>query len=193
MRDNTIDIGKFIASILVILIHTTVFDDVGSFIWQFDAILRLAVPFFIVCSGYYLGKRLQIETGKIAKTKFNNDASFSFCKKMCGIYIIWSIVYLVVLIPNWIQTGWFSPMAFVDWGIATILRGSYYHLWYILYMIYAVVIFEIFLKKLPMRAYPYVIVVLYVIEVGQYGYRCFLPESVPNALVILIHYHVCPR
>ena len=53
-RDNLIDIAKFIASILVIAIHTGVFSETNMVVWQFDLIARLAVPFFVVCTGYYL-------------------------------------------------------------------------------------------------------------------------------------------
>lgn len=36
-------------------------------------------------------------------------------------------IYLFISIPEWIETGWFSAWAFVDWGIALLIKGSYYH------------------------------------------------------------------
>ena len=180
MRNNLIDIAKFIASILVILIHTPLFDDTNTIMWQFDAILRLAVPFFIICSGYYLGKNLESIDEKVLTIQSNSKYFLVFLKKMCSIYVVWSIVYLIVYIPSWIESGWFSTFAFVDWGIATVFKGSYYHLWYILDMIYAVIALMIIIKTVPISKFPIVAISLYAVEVIQYGYRILLPEKIKS-------------
>ena len=57
-RDNNIDLVKFIASLFIIGIHTNLFIEVSDFLnfAVVHVIFRLAVPFFAVCSGYYLSK-----------------------------------------------------------------------------------------------------------------------------------------
>ena len=59
-RNYTIDLFKFISSILIIGIHTNLFVDINDTLnFAFvDIICRLAVPFFAGCSGYFLSKSL---------------------------------------------------------------------------------------------------------------------------------------
>ena len=59
-RKPAIDIFKFIAAILVITIHTDPLlsiSETANFI-QVHYIARVAVPFFIVCTGFFIGKRI---------------------------------------------------------------------------------------------------------------------------------------
>ena len=59
-RNYTVDLFKFISSILIIGIHTNLFVDINDTLnfAVVDIICRLAVPFFAVCSGYFLSKSL---------------------------------------------------------------------------------------------------------------------------------------
>ena len=56
VRNQTIDIAKFLAALLVIAIHTSLFEDLDSQLYfLFNSVLcRLAVPFFAATTGYYL-------------------------------------------------------------------------------------------------------------------------------------------
>ena len=183
-RDNLIDIAKFIASILVIAIHTGVFSETNMVAWQFDLIARLAVPFFVVCTGYYLGQRCELKAGKLLDNIQNRKLILGYIKKIAILYMIWSVIYLVISIPKWIETGWFSKAAFKDWIVAFGVRGSYYHLWYLLFLIYAVLFTYIIWKKISVRYFAFIITVLYTIEVLQYGYRMFLPATFVKLLAI---------
>jgi len=58
--NKIIDILKLFFSICVVAIHTGIFDDRNSLTqyFIFQSIFRLAVPFFFVCSGYFIGLKL---------------------------------------------------------------------------------------------------------------------------------------
>lgn len=183
-RSNTVDSMKFIASVMVMLIHTPIFSRTDTLIWQFDLIARLAVPFFITCSGYYFAGRLEIQDGCVLKCRANAESAVQYLKKLGYMYIPWAGLYLFVSIRRWIESGWFSPMAFVDWGISLFTTGSYFHLWYLLYLIYAVAITYLVALYIPVKYYPAVIVPLYLIETLQYGYRGFLPTPLIRILCI---------
>lgn len=182
-RDNLIDITKFLAAILVVMLHTGLLSDSTRFVWQFDVILRLAVPFFIICSGYYLGRQGEIINRRIV-SNVHNQKMFFFMKKIGRVYIVWSVVYLIFAIPKWIETGWFSVAAFIDWALSFFIRGSYYHLWYLLFLVYAAFILQIIGNRISCKSFLFLSIVLYLIEVIQYGYRTFLPESLQNILII---------
>lgn len=56
MRNSAIDLAKLIAALLVVGIHTRPCMDVSidaDFLFS-GIVCHLAVPFFAVCSGYYL-------------------------------------------------------------------------------------------------------------------------------------------
>ena len=55
-RNAAIDLAKYIASIFIIGIHTGFFSDINqtlAFVFQ-NIIFRTAVPFFAVCTGFFL-------------------------------------------------------------------------------------------------------------------------------------------
>ena len=54
-----IDIFKFIGAIFVVMIHTNIMSDVNNNIqwYVMNVILRIAVPFFFIASGFLFGKK----------------------------------------------------------------------------------------------------------------------------------------
>ena len=181
-RQPSIDIFKFFAAILVITIHTNPLAEVSEtadFILV-HIIARVAVPFFIVCTGYFIGKRIVFESNRISNLKEARIVILKSSWKVFKLYLICSLVYLILSIPDWIATGWFSIKALIDWGIAFFLTGSYYHLWYLMEVCYALLILALIL---PLIRKPFVyllIIVLWTIEVLQYAYAMALPSVVQN-------------
>lgn len=133
----------------------------------------------MVCSGYFFA-------AKVSKTSEN---TFTFLKaseiKWIKIYVPWAIIYLIAVIPNWIETGWMSARTFFDWGISFVRNGSYYHLWYLVCMIYVFPIFYILLKKCKPKFLLAIMIILYGIEVLVYGYRGFITISAAQKVFAL--------
>lgn len=175
-RNNILELAKLILAFFVMLIHTPWFSEKNIFLWQFDAVLRLAVPFFIIFSGYFLAKKLSFSDGRITICKNNRKIFFQYLKVTGNRYIFWSLLYLAVSIPSWISSGWFSPFAFFDWIVAFFLKGSYFHLWFLLFLLYASFAFWLIGRVVPVKLYPLFAIPLYLVEVLQYGYRQFLPS-----------------
>lgn len=55
-RNAAIDLAKYIASILIVALHAGLFQDISSKLYfvTVQYICRFAVPFFLVCTGYFL-------------------------------------------------------------------------------------------------------------------------------------------
>ena len=70
-RNGYIDLGKFIAALFVIAIHTRPFQDISVDIDFFfvDIICRMAVPFFVICTGFYFTKAINNSTGVVVFKK----------------------------------------------------------------------------------------------------------------------------
>lgn len=176
-RFASLDLFKYFASLCIIVIHTEPLSTFNSF-WNYftvQIVARLAVPFFAVCTGFLMTRRvLVVQEDKSAR----REIILGYWKRIIRIYCFWSFVYLLFSIPRWVQTGWFSAWAFVDYGIAAFRSGSYYHLWYLLALIYAIPAFAfclLFLKKsiwFPLSAG------LYGIYAIHYCYCVFLPSTI---------------
>ena len=186
-RKPAIDIFKFIAAILVITIHTEPLlsiSETANFI-QVHYIARVAVPFFIVCTGFFIGKRITWSyDGKVDNIKATRIAILKSSWKVFRLYLICSVIYLFLSIPQWIETGWFSIEAFIDWGIAFFLKGSYYHLWYLMEVCYALIILALIL---PIVRKPYIFIftlVLWFVEAVAYGYSFLLPSGIQQLYTI---------
>lgn len=168
-RNAALDLGKFIASIFIVGIHTTPFKSVSPEMDFFftQIVFRMAVPFFLLCSGYFFAQKMEKLEGNTAGLLKNTE------RKWIGMYVLWAIIYLIAVIPNWIETGWMSPNAFIDWGIAFVRDGSYYHLWYLLCVIYILPVFYLLFKKCSTKILFVLMVILYCAEAVIYGYRGF--------------------
>lgn len=168
-RNPIIELCKYSASIMIVAIHTTRSFGTESAIGFFfiNILCRLAVPFFAICSGYFLSN----------KEESNNDNSeierrvWTQERKLCKLYLLWSMVYLLYSIPVWIRSGWFSLYAFVDYAIATVKIGSYYHFWYLLSLIYALPLFLLMLESLKRSQLLIISVLLWIGKVLLYAYQ----------------------
>lgn len=186
-RKPAIDIFKFIAAILVITIHTEPLlsiSETANFI-QVHYIARVAVPFFIVCTGFFTGKKITwSDKGMVDNIKAARIAILKSSWKVFRLYLICSVIYLFLSIPQWIETGWFSFKAFIDWGLSFFLYGSYYHLWYLMEVCYALIVLALIL---PIIRKPYIFiltVVLWIIEVVYYGYSFLLPSGIQQLFAV---------
>lgn len=122
-RNNSVDAFRFLASIIVIAIHTRPVSGNSMFaFWINEVFNRMAVPFFVVCSGYFLAQS-------------NNYKKFWI--NIFKLYITASLIFLICHIIEWNNTGWLSIHSFFDWMFSFFVSGSYYHLWYLLAILYA--------------------------------------------------------
>ena len=123
-----IDVFKFIMALFVVVLHTHPFyqiNDTLNFLTA-DVIARIAVPFFFAASGFLLEKRI------ISKDADVRAVLSRYIRKILGLYCIWTIIYLPVIIYEKILN---TEDTLVH-GVLTVVRdfffvGSYTHLWYL--------------------------------------------------------------
>ena len=177
-RNTTIDLAKYIAALLVIAIHTALFYDINDTLYfvTVDIICRMAVPFFAICSGYFLALKWEVSG------RFNSDRNKTvFLRqwmKLIVLYLAWSILYLIYSIPSWIDTGWFSFHAFIDYAIGAVRSGSHYHLWYLLSMIYALPLLYACLNVMKVKHLKYLAMILWLVKAASYGYARWMPTPI---------------
>lgn len=163
-----IDYFRMIAAVLIVAIHTSPlasFSATGDFIFT-RIIARVAVPFFLVTSGFFL----------ISRYSHNADKLRKFIKKTALIYAAAIVIYIPINIYN----GYFSEDNLLPKIIKDIVfDGTLYHLWYLPAAIVGAVIAWYLVKQWAYRKAFAVTLVLYI--VGLFGDSYYgIAENIPS-------------
>lgn len=134
-----LDAAKWVSALLMIVIHTQPFRYYSEMVDFLTArvIAPVGISVFFVISGYLLGQKFEANEGKLKNSKVNRKKLWKYQKNNMFLYLIGSAIYLVWQLPHWYASGWWGFAAFKDFIISFFLSGSYYHLWYVLALIYA--------------------------------------------------------
>ncbi len=147
-----IDHFRFIAALLIITIHTSPlvsYSQTSDFILT-RIIARVAVPFFIMTSGFFL----------ISRYTRNNDKLKVFIKNTALIYIIAILIYIPVNIyNNYFTQDNIIPKFLKD----LIFDGTFYHLWYLPASILGAVIAWYLVKHFDYKKAFIITIILYLI------------------------------
>ena len=83
---RALDFSKFVAAFLVAAIHIPPFEEIAPvFSHEFQQVIcRMAVPFFFVCTGYFIGEKIT-DKDRVKKYLFH----------IIKMYVWWSLLYLI--------------------------------------------------------------------------------------------------
>lgn len=143
---HAVDLMKYVCALLVIVVHTFPFYETLPTVGFFSSNIvgRIIIPFFFVSAGYFLYLGLQHKD----ETYFRN-----YIKRLIKLYLIWSLVYIpfgLIKVSTMVHlSGWLYLGALV---VAIFNIGTYYHLWYMAALIFAMIFCHTFLKKFSMKA-----------------------------------------
>ena len=143
---HAVDVMKITAAFLVILVHTYPFyEAVPSLGFVCSNILgRIVIPFFFISAGYFM------QIGRCSK-----DESYfrKYILRLLKLYLIWSVLYIPFGIH---KLNSMMEISGVLWlavlPVALLNIGTYFHLWYMSALIFAMVFTHLFLKKFSMKA-----------------------------------------
>lgn len=170
---QTIDICKMICALLVVSIHIRPFESFSKTLnfLEGDIIARVAVPFFYASASFFLFEKIIFsEKGKIVKCQENNSILLKYLSRIILLYIIWSGIYLFWQIPYWNSIGWTGVGAIIDYIVSFFVRGSVYHFWYFVSLIYGSIILYKLLQILGIIKTFYISTFLYLLKSLIYGY-----------------------
>lgn len=142
---NSLDAAKLFMAICVVAIHTNPLYGCKNqtAVSIYTAIVSCAVPFFFICSGFLLGK-------KINQSK--EDSCLAVKKsavRMLKLYVIWSAIYLPPAIMDYISSGNSVLHNLAHYIKGFVVNGEHYNswmLWYLLSSFYALVMVYFLLK-----------------------------------------------
>lgn len=176
-RYDLINFWKFISSLLVVAIHTvTRQQDLGYFIVVSS---RIAVPFFFICSGYFLHNKLY-ENNKDQRRK----DIYKYIKNIFSIYFLWSIIYLIFNYD--IYFGHINIIKeiilFIRCFLFMAIRD---HLWYLSALCFSVYLLYILICKLKFK-FEYVCIIsilLYIFSLSADLYYGLIDNTIFSKLI----------
>lgn len=135
---NGIDVCKLVMAILVVAIHTNpmVACENGTILSVYNSLVSLAVPFFFIASGFFLGKKMTATIGDEENLKTIKSYLFRIIK----LYLLWTIIYLPLTIYDYVVSGDSIAYCIALFVRGLFLIGEHYNswiLWYLLSTIYA--------------------------------------------------------
>lgn len=126
---SLVDAGRLVAILIVIAIHTGAFEDIPRADYVFSNFIKIyAVPFFFVCSGYFLGVKLNRAAGL---TEYRRVIR-AYGRRLLTPYLFWGVINFLVEIAVNISKGMKANQAFIEQIHSWLVTSPGRALWYVL-------------------------------------------------------------
>ncbi len=179
-NNNAVDVMKFICAILVVIIHAPPlqsYNDTANFILV-EIIARIAVPYFFICAGYFFFRKINMQDGKIGKSINNYKYLKKYIINLLKIYAFWTIFFLLWWVPLWYKGDYLTYENIKGYVISIFLTGSYYHLWYIVALVYGMLFTFLIIRYAQLKVVIAIAVIFYFIGTFVYSYSWILNDSI---------------
>ncbi|MDR7079133.1 serine/alanine racemase [Neobacillus niacini] len=179
-NNNAVDVMKFICAILVVIIHAPPlysYNETANFILV-EIIARIAVPYFFVCAGYFFFKKINMQNEKIEKNITNFNSVKKYIIHLLTIYAFWTVFFLLWWVPLWYKGGYLTFANMKGYVISIFISGSYFHLWYIVALIYGMVFTFLLLRFVQMKVVIATAVIFYLIGTFAYSYSWIFNDNI---------------
>lgn len=173
---DAIDIAKFVASILIFSMHCNIFGEYSFFL---EVTARWGVPFFFICSGYFLFSKS--ENGKITK-----ETLIRYIRRLGMLYLVWFVInFPNVFFKHLYSKKILDNRTWLFFLKNSILSSTFTASWFLGSSIFSAWIIYILGKKLKTTAMIAVASILYVLCVFSSVYRGVLPSEAYQVLKFL--------
>jgi len=154
---NSLDLGKFICAILIILLHTAPFASYSSVLtYGFRNIISVvAVPFFFMTSGFLFFAKANTLTKEEQQRYI-----IKYLKRLGVMYLIWTAVYFPFVLYGWMHNGatWIDVLQYVK---RFFFEGSYSTIWFLPALMTAVATVYLLSRKLKMDTIVWIAIPFY--------------------------------
>ena len=190
---QNLNILKYISSILIIVLHLRPFFNFSNELdLAFNNIItRICVPIFFIITGYFVAK----------KEKENKNYIKEYIKKTIPLYLIWSLLYIPVIIGTIIQylpiiNEYISKINItlplliilsiillpIIVLVALCYTGVYYHLWYFPAIIFSLLVLKKWKQKFNIKYLLIISFILLLLFGATETYYGVLPLSIKRTL-----------
>ncbi|MBR5271932.1 MAG: acyltransferase family protein [Clostridia bacterium] len=179
---NAVDLAKFIMAFCVIAIHTCMefFSNGIANTIVSTVIVRLAVPFFFVASGFFFFRDIIFENGKIKKCPENRSRFLKTLKRLTLLYVLWAIIYFVWQFYTWYDMDYLHFANLRSYVLNFFTAGFDGVFWYVVSSIYAMIILWFLLRHLKVGVVAGIVTVLCAVFFLVYTYADVLRITALN-------------
>ena len=156
---RTVDLFKFICALLIIVLHTAPFASYSK-VLTFglrNIVTVVAVPFFFVASGFIAFSKINSLETECEKNKY----MVKHTKRLALMYVIWSAIYFVFVVTNWIQKG-FKGIYILEYIKDFFFEGSFSTIWFLPAVLTATLLVFFLRKKLSYKTIFLIAIPFYV-------------------------------
>ena len=176
---DAIDAAKFIGSVLIFTMHCSVLSDYGNVSLLPELIARWGVPFFFLCSAYFLFSKST--DGNIDRVSIRR-----YLARIGKLYALWFAYNIPSVFYKWFYAKDLSSvgtwLAFLkNAALSSTFTGS----WYLLSSMFSAWFVFLLSKKLRTKTILWITSVFYLICVFSSAYSGLLPPKTAEALSLL--------
>lgn len=184
IRNNSIDIFRYLCAVMVVAIHIHPFMDINVKLGYVctQILPRIGVPFFFTVAGYFYVQKFE-----------KNPQIFShYIKRLLKTYIAWSVFYYLV---EFCGRGYKYPREFIHGCLYQfVISGSYYHFWFFPALIFSVFLVTLLYKlKCGKLLIPLSIGMYMIGCLGCSYYELGIKIPVFNMLFFSVHFDLIRR
>ncbi|MGN0519631.1 MAG: acyltransferase family protein [Candidatus Fimenecus sp.] len=178
-NNHTVDLLKFIGSIMIFTMHISAFRDYGeaSFAWML--LSRWAVPFFFITSAYFLFRKG--ENGNITRSDL-----MKYLKRIATLYFCWFLFNL----PSVVYSRLYAPgitnlKTWLNFLRCACLSSTFTGSWYLASCMFSAVFIYLLSKKLRSSTVLAIALCVQTVCVFTSLYAGFLPPKIDELLTVL--------
>ena len=175
---NTVDLLKFLGSLLIFMLHLNIFGDFTTLRLPFELLARWVVPFFFIVSSFFLFKKEEPNSNSI-----DNQTLIKYIKRIAILYAAWFIVNLPSTIYlQLIRPGIGQIETWLSFIKTTLLSTTFAGSWYLLSSMFSAYMLYIMSKRFNTRSCILISIIPFVLCLLSSAYGGLLPVGVFNLL-----------
>lgn len=180
---DLVDLFKLLASLLIFVMHFNALEDFGEINFLLEFISAWAVPFFFVCSGFFL-----FDKGK--NGNINREMLIRYVKRIALLYGTWFIVNLpYVFYKRLYEKGFFLISTWLDFLRNALLSSTFIGSWFLTSSIFSAWFVYMLSKRLKTKSVIAICSVLYSICIMSSMYEGLIPSEIINVISFLCFPH----
>lgn len=173
---DTIDILKFIGSILIFTVHLKLFNGLGDFGTIIVLLSRWGVPFFFLASSFFLFRKSSDQWTAVKK----------YMRRILILYIVWFIYNLPsIFYSRFYVRGASNPRTWLTFLKGALLSSTFKGSWYLVSSIFCAFAVYLLCKKFKTRSVVIISLAVEILCVMSSAYCRLLPQPLKSALLTL--------
>lgn len=182
-NDDTIDLVKFIGSIMIFVMHVGAFDNFKEVGFAWELLTRWAVPFFFMISSFFLFSKIEKSESNAEK----REKLKKYCLRIFYLYIAWFIYNIPsIFYSRFYSVGMKDPSTWLTFIKKIFLCSTFIGSWYLVSSVFCAIVIFLLSKKLKTGWIILIASVFEAVCIMTSAYYGIVPSPAKNVLDFLM-------